>query len=235
MAEEQFILSDEIQHAAAPTVPMPPELGTDAQAEFGANECMLGVATDRTRTPDWDQPPTTINYFSLDTRIAIDFENDPQLVDFLLKVKHNVPRGDGPLTSALAEATTQQVVAQTPQVDEDYSHHVRRDITLGQALQQPVMCIDRALAISASLTMQGFGDVVHLPSTVTHPGGTEEHVDVWFTMDGEQYVAVTMGKHAGRVLPARVYTGAHLDRRRQAGIETRLRPHEAEAYFQPVK
>ncbi|HSX16472.1 MAG TPA: hypothetical protein VLH86_00015 [Patescibacteria group bacterium] len=218
----------------ADTEVSPPMEGQETNRNFGANERMLGVASDRTRYADWDQPPTTINYFALDTRVAIDLENDPLLVDFLLEVKRNVPRGEQPLSVSLAEATTKQVVAQTPDVDEDYSYHERRDLTLGQALQQPIMCIDRALAMSASLVMQGFEGVVHLPSTLRFDGVVEEHVDVFFIVDGEPYVAVTMANYAGRVLPARVYAGAYLDRRRRGGIETQLKPHEAESYFQPV-
>jgi hypothetical protein len=225
----------------APPHPHLPDNGLFVEApapvdnpEFGAHERMLGVAVNRQRLFPYPESPTCVNYYSRDTDVAIDLEHDPALVDFLQSVKNAVGDSGGLMSAAQAEKVTRRVIAQTPQIDNDDSYHERRTTTLGEALQHPVVCIDRCLAMDASLKMFGYSDARHLNSIVrdTTTDEVEHHADVAFTINGESYVAITMGAFAGTVMPATMYMDGYLDWRKSQGLIVTIPQQEAETFFQ---
>jgi hypothetical protein len=199
-----------------------------AAAPFGPTEKQLGVAANRKiHDPHWDKEPTTVHYSAYSTYIEIDLERDPSLVHFLDKIKQDVGESSTP-TPLLAERVTRQVVAETPEVDYDGTYHESRHLTLGEALEQPVLCIDRCLAMEAALDMYGFSDVAHLPSFDPKEVGDEAHVDISFSFEDEKFVAITMGEAAGSVMPMDFYKDSYLKPSRK------LQEHFAVTFFQPV-
>jgi hypothetical protein len=192
-------------------------------APYGPRERMLGVAVDRNlRDASWDMSPTANHYSSVGNLVSIDIEKDNKLFDFLLKVKTTVqaaPKSEPAIDTV--ERIASQVVKQTPKIDETGELHDYRQLSLGEALEKPVECIDRALAIEASLKMFGYTDACTLFAVDEHQGGKVNHADVWFTLNGGRFVAITMGDLAGRVMPLDLYKDTYIPLRKQQGLGAR--------------
>lgn len=197
-----------------------------SRAPHGPREQTLGVAVDRNlRDASLDASPTANHYSSVGNFVSIDIEKDEKLFNFLSRIKAKV-QAVFPETKAAtidkAEAVTVQVVEQTPQIDGTGELHDHRHLSLGEALEQPVECVDRALAMEASLKIFGYSDARTLFAVDEHPGGKVNHADVWFTLGGESFVAVTMGDLAGRVLPLDLYADTYIPLREEQGLGKRI-------------
>jgi hypothetical protein len=208
---------------------------------YGQREFQLGVATNRKLNGIYNTSPTEVSYSAFRTYVVIDIEHDIKLQQFLQAVTDSVEGvGTTPPTLSLAEGITRQVAAQTPRVDEDGSYHERRNVTLGEALQQPVECVDRALAIEATLKMAGITDAKMLVSVDEHPiepaRESESHADVGFTLGGTEYVAITMGARAGMIMSKKEYIDVYIPAREAAGLGRRvIKDSWGHEYFQSAR
>lgn len=207
---------------------------------YGQNESALGIATNR-ETHDLllpDTPRSSVYFSSTGERISIDLESDQKLFGFLQQIKKDVTElADGRESRLqLATRAVEQIVFRTA-VDETGTFHGReRHVTLGQALNEPVECVDRALAMEAAVKMFGVSDAKMLTGVDTLPNGEKvNHTDIIFVLEGQQYVAVTMGEQAGKVMAREEYVGDYLTRREATGLGKReLKESWGYSYFEAV-
>lgn len=209
---------------------------------YGNRELGLGVATNRKThsAQRGDKRPETEVYFATaGEQVKIDIENDLRLFEFLQEIKVSVT----PLVMdsldplEVAREVARQVVAKTPNVDQAGTFHQRqRYTTLGEALQQPVECIDRALATEASLKMFGISEARGLIGVDTHPDGTKENnVDVVLKVGSNEYVAISMGSKAGEVISLQEYLEEYLPQRQALGLGKReIHPNWGAPYFETI-
>lgn len=208
---------------------------------YGQNESDLGVATNR-ETHDLllpDTPHSSVYFSSSGERISIDLESDQQLFRFLQQIKEDVYTLADVRESQLQLATraVDQVVFRTTVDETGAFHGQERHVTLGQALSEPVECVDRALAMEAAVKMFGVTEAKMLIGVDVLPSGEKvNHTDVVFTIGGKEYVAITMGERAGEVIPKEEYINVYLPQREADGLGKReLKESWGYAYFESVQ
>jgi len=202
--------------------------------EFGSNETMLGVGVNRvTQKLEGLEGTTSVYYNDAEGTVMIDVEKDPLLQQLLGALQINEAE-EGSLKTA--SEVVKAVVDLTPEVDTTGNFHSNRAVSLGEALSNPVECVDRALAFEAALKVFGITDARMLISVDRHPTRpSENHADTIFSVAGIPHVAITMGQMAGQALTFKEYSTNYINEREKGGLGRReIRQDWGHEYFQSI-
>jgi hypothetical protein len=145
--------------------------------------------------------------------IQIDIENDLALQKFLIDIKTALEiEGITPtsLDTSLEKISevSQMVISFTPRIDRDNSYHRKKILTLGEAIERPVNCLDRGLAMEAVLKMMGIKNAQLMPISFTSKDRFIKHVDLQTEINSIPYIIPTIGifeKKEGVPIPAKEY------------------------------
>jgi hypothetical protein len=209
--------------------------------KYGVNEQRLGLAVNRKRQQYGTHHGNYDAYLNLQgNTLIIDIENDPLLQDKLQKIKDYI--GEDPDTFIRDRKAMEAVRNFIPQITEDSQFTPSNEPRfLGEALQNPVTCQERALMMEAALKMAGVTDdakMLRAWDTNCRRGKDSGHADVIFTFkdypEKGKFIAVTMGTEAGHIKTAAAYQ-KYLQERENQGLGIReLHEDWGHPYFQTV-
>lgn len=202
---------------------------------YSEQERNLGVAVSRDliREQGRDEQEAWATYRGAPhASVYLSVEGDPLLQGFLGELKDRVRgAGSNELLDGieLARVVTSAVVEMTPVVDDDDTFHPVtgvRQVSLGEALTQPVQCYDRAIAMEAGLAMAGIDDcnLLQCEDRIEGTDGSsvvDNHVDVEIRIDDGEFVTITMGDKAGEILTREQYERDYIPERLTKGLGAR--------------
>lgn len=191
------------------------ESGLPKSVDYGSIEKATGVGINRELMEMQTSDTPRVYFGDMGRTVTISIEEDPELADFLFRLQLQIAEdgshkgGDVSILERVQTATT-AVVRLTSEIDSDNRYHTSNEpTTLGDALNKPVQCTERALAIEAALKMGDVSDNAHLlPIKVYRTDGTRIlHTDTIFTLKGhnERLVALSTGhtinRNPGEIIP----------------------------------
>lgn len=182
---------------------------SDINPNYGTMETTLGVAVNRTtQRYVYHDGPYDVYVNDYRNTLILDVENDPLLQEAFKKISLAVGEVDNPLVRAKRAASA---VISLQRIDDNNEYHSdSRTRYLGEALQNPVVCLERALTIEAALKMVRVSqDARILPADIRQgkPPLFQKHTDVIFSFKNrpKNYVVITTEERAGQILTEEDY------------------------------
>lgn len=156
--------------------------------------------------------------------VMLGVEHDPLAQHFFDGFKAKFEDSIKPNSSRIDKArrAVEIIVAMTPSLDETGEFHTNRAATFGEALNSPVNCSDRALAMEFVIKHLELGDNPKMLIGVDEVNGVStNHADVIFELDGKYFVAITTGDLAGEIMNIDTYNKEYLPLRETKGLGKR--------------
>lgn len=196
----------------------------------------LGVAINRDH-PEVKEDQTSGAFINLSGggTVKIGIEGDALFQEKLGKLKDRV--GANGTSLERARRMGKAVIELTPNLDETGSFHNLRAVTIGEALTNPVDCVDRAIFMEAGVKMLNITETALILVGIDDMGPGREpinHADLELEIDGKEYVMITTGDREGEVITKKEYEGPYLQEREDDGKGKRQLADWGRPYFQTI-